>query len=142
MALRAEINILGMNISVLTFFLRISLSLTRGLTCGYSHSKYSIHKRAWLPLLAAGLLEATARKPRVAAKSKDQTTMKNDLSACSRSLLSIPEVAWILGVDPSRVCRAVRLGLLPVVRRRGRVLILAHALAHLAECDESRGGAR
>ncbi|MFB9301952.1 hypothetical protein [Kibdelosporangium philippinense] len=30
------------------------------------------------------------------------------------------------------MCRAIRLGRLPVVRRRHRVLVPAHALAHLA----------
>lgn len=75
-------------------------------------------------------------------KSKEQTTMKNTTSNCSLTLLSIPEVAWILGVDTSRVWRAIRIGLLPVVRRRGRVLVPAHALAHLANSDESRGDAR
>jgi excisionase family DNA binding protein len=58
--------------------------------------------------------------------------MKNAYSNRPPYLLSIPEAAWVLGVDNSVVCRAVRLGLLPVVRRRRRVLIPAHALAHLA----------
>lgn len=65
--------------------------------------------------------------------------MKNNLSNHSATLLSISEVAWILGVDNSGVCRAIRLGLLPVVRRRGRMLIPAHALTHLADSDDSRG---
>jgi hypothetical protein len=68
--------------------------------------------------------------------------MKNTVSNCPRLLLSIPEVAWILGVDNSRVCRAIRIGLLPVVRRRGRVLVPACALAHLADSDESGGDVR
>lgn len=59
--------------------------------------------------------------------------MKNAISSTSTSFLSIPEVAWILGVDNSRVCRAIRVGLLPAVRRRGRVLVPARALAHLTE---------
>lgn len=68
--------------------------------------------------------------------------MKNAISIYSPSLLSIPEVAWILGVDTSRVCQAIRIGLLPVVRRRGRVLVPANVLAHLADSDDSRGDAR
>ncbi len=68
--------------------------------------------------------------------------MKNTASNGSLTLLSISEAAWILGVDKSRVYRAIRIGLLPVVRCRGRVLIPAHALAHLADSDESRGDAR
>jgi hypothetical protein len=57
--------------------------------------------------------------------------MKTTISAGSLALLSIPEVAWLLGVDNSRVCRLIRVGLLPVVRRRSRVLVPAHVLAHL-----------
>jgi hypothetical protein len=60
--------------------------------------------------------------------------MKNS-SSHSSYLLSIPEVAWLLGINTSRVCRAIRLGTLPVVRRRRRLLIPAHALAHLTDCD-------
>jgi excisionase family DNA binding protein len=52
-------------------------------------------------------------------------------------LLTISEAAWILGVSKARVCRAIRLGLLPVVRRRGRVLIPAGALAHLSTRGDS-----
>lgn len=59
--------------------------------------------------------------------------MKNTNSAHQPRLLSITEVAWLLGVNRSHVCRAIRVGLLPVVRRHGRVLVPAHALAHLAE---------
>jgi hypothetical protein len=59
--------------------------------------------------------------------------MKNAISAGSPALLSIPEVAWILGVDQSWVCRLIRIGLLPVVRRRSQVLVPAHMLAHLAD---------
>ncbi|GAB1513238.1 helix-turn-helix domain-containing protein [Actinophytocola sp. KF-1] len=62
--------------------------------------------------------------------------MKNAITAQVPRLLSIAEVAWLLGVDNSRVCRAIRLGRLPVVRRRGgRVLIPAHVLAHLSDGD-------
>lgn len=60
--------------------------------------------------------------------------MKNEISTSGPRLLSIAEVAWLLGMDTSQVCRAIRLGRLPVVRRRGRVLVPAGALAHLA-CD-------
>lgn len=67
--------------------------------------------------------------------------MNNVISSSGRRLLSIAEVAWLLGVDNSRVCRAIRLGLLPVVRRGRRVLVPAHVLAHLA-VDEHRDGAR
>jgi excisionase family DNA binding protein len=58
--------------------------------------------------------------------------MKNSLTAHSSCLLSISEVAWLLGVDNSHVCRAIRVGMLPVVRRGRHLLVPAHALAHLA----------
>lgn len=57
--------------------------------------------------------------------------MKTTVTAGSPVLLSIPEVAWLLGVDNARVCRLIRVGLLPVARRRSRVLVPAHMLAHL-----------
>lgn len=63
--------------------------------------------------------------------------MKNAISTHRSFLLSIAEVAWLLGIDNSQVCRAIRIGLLPVVRRRGRVLVPAHALVHLANNDLS-----
>lgn len=65
--------------------------------------------------------------------------MKNAICKSSSVLLSIPEVAWLLGVDNSRVCRAIRIGLLPVVRRRGRMLVPAHALVHLADSGDTPG---
>lgn len=63
--------------------------------------------------------------------------MKNAISTRDPRLLSLAEVAWLLGVDNSWVCRAVRVGLLPVVRRRRRVLVPAHVLAHLAGAGDS-----
>jgi len=44
---------------------------------------------------------------------------------------TIREVAWILGVDPSEVCRAIRTGALLVVRRRSRLMVPAYALTRL-----------
>ena len=67
--------------------------------------------------------------------------MTNTISSSGPQLLSIAEVAWLLGVDNSWVCRAIRVGILPVVRRRNRMMIPASALAHLADTGEgSRGG--
>jgi hypothetical protein len=63
--------------------------------------------------------------------------MKTAISAGSPALLSIPEVAWLLGVDNSRVCRLIRVGFLPVVRRRSRVLVPAHVLVWML--DEPAG---
>ncbi|HEV2780209.1 MAG TPA: helix-turn-helix domain-containing protein [Actinophytocola sp.] len=64
--------------------------------------------------------------------------MQTIISAGSPILLSIPEVAWLLGVDQPHVCRLIRVGMLPVVRRRSRVLVPTHVLAHLAD-DTSEG---
>jgi hypothetical protein len=59
----------------------------------------------------------------------------------SRSdFLSIKQVAWLTGGTVASVCRAIRVGTLPVVWRRDRVWIPADAVAHLA--DASVGGAR
>ena len=59
--------------------------------------------------------------------------MQTIVSAGSPALLSIPEVAWLLGVDQSWVCRLIRVGMLPVVRRRPRILVPAHVVAHLVD---------
>jgi excisionase family DNA binding protein len=66
------------------------------------------------------------------------------ISSRRSCLLSIAEVAWLLGMDNSQVCRAIRLGRLPVVRSRGRVLVPAYALAPLTDrdlCTEPLAGA-
>jgi len=44
---------------------------------------------------------------------------------------TLREAAWILGVEPSKVARAVRLGALWTVRRRNRLVVPASALAGL-----------
>ncbi len=64
--------------------------------------------------------------------------MQTAIAAGSPALLSIPEVAWLLGVDNSHVCRLIRIGLLPIVRQRSRVLVPAHVVAHLF-ADTSKG---
>lgn len=46
-------------------------------------------------------------------------------------VFSIREVSWILGTDESEVCRLIRVGVLPAVRRRGRLVVPAHAVALL-----------
>jgi excisionase family DNA binding protein len=58
--------------------------------------------------------------------------MKTTISAGVPALLSISEVAWLLGIDRSHVCRLIRVGSLPVVRRRSHVWVPAHVLVHLA----------
>lgn len=49
----------------------------------------------------------------------------------STGTFSIREVSWILGVDESEVCRMIRVGVLPAVRRRNRLVVPAHAVARL-----------
>lgn len=49
----------------------------------------------------------------------------------SSGVFSIEETAWILGVDKSEVSRLIRVGLLPTIRRRSRLVVPTHALARL-----------
>lgn len=51
--------------------------------------------------------------------------------AGSSGVLSIRETAWILGVDRAEVYRLIRVGVLPTIRRRSRLVVPAHALARL-----------
>jgi hypothetical protein len=51
--------------------------------------------------------------------------------APGRSLLSVRDAAWALGVDQSAVCRAIRRGVLPLVRRRGRTVVPVAAATRL-----------
>ena len=44
---------------------------------------------------------------------------------------SLREAAWVLGVELSKVARAIRLGALPTARRRNRLVVPASALAGL-----------
>jgi hypothetical protein len=44
---------------------------------------------------------------------------------------TLREAAWVLGVEPSKVARAIRLGALQTVRRRNRLVVPASALAEL-----------
>jgi hypothetical protein len=44
---------------------------------------------------------------------------------------STTETAWILGIDLSAVHRAIRIGALPAVRRRSRLVVPAAALHRL-----------
>jgi hypothetical protein len=51
--------------------------------------------------------------------------------AGSSGVLSIRETVWILGVGKSEVSRLIRVGVLPTIRRRSRLVVPAHALARL-----------
>lgn len=51
--------------------------------------------------------------------------------APGRSLLSVRDAAWALGVEQSVVCRAIRRGVLPLVKRRGRTGVPVAAVTRL-----------
>ena len=58
--------------------------------------------------------------------------MSTTLPRAGRSgFLTINEAAWILGVDSSNICRAIRAGVLPAVRRRSQLVVPASALQRL-----------
>jgi excisionase family DNA binding protein len=58
--------------------------------------------------------------------------MRTDMSNAGRpAYYTVREAAWILGVQPSTVSRAIRLGTLRAVRRHGRLVVPAAALVGL-----------
>jgi hypothetical protein len=58
--------------------------------------------------------------------------MSTTVSRAGRSAFhTIREAAWILGVDQSSICRAIRTGDLPTVRRRSQLVVPAAALQRL-----------
>jgi hypothetical protein len=52
-------------------------------------------------------------------------------STVAGGFFSIREVSWILGVDESEVSRMIRVGTLPAIRRRSRLVVPAYAVARL-----------
>ncbi|MFC9251428.1 helix-turn-helix domain-containing protein [Amycolatopsis thailandensis] len=62
---------------------------------------------------------------------------KTTRNAGASAFYSVADAAWILGVDRDQVHRAIRLGVLPLVRRRSRLVIPAAALRRVLD-----GGAR
>ncbi|MEU4769759.1 helix-turn-helix domain-containing protein [Actinosynnema sp. NPDC023794] len=54
-------------------------------------------------------------------------------SSLPSSGYTVRQAAWLLGVEPSTLCRAVRLRRLPLVRRRGRFVIPANVLVRLLD---------
>jgi excisionase family DNA binding protein len=70
-------------------------------------------------------------------------TFKSDSSGPAH--YTVREAAWLLGVEPATVARAIRVGTLRATWRRGRFVIPADALAALlaepAEHDERSGDA-
>lgn len=51
---------------------------------------------------------------------------------------TVAEAAWLLGVPPSTISRAIRTGAIPTVRRRSRLVVPDYVLKRLL--DESAGG--
>jgi hypothetical protein len=69
---------------------------------------------------------------RVAIESKDHTCHEYNIPDAGPSgVFSIRETAWILGVDKSGISRLIRVGVLPTIRRRSRLVVPMHALARL-----------
>jgi excisionase family DNA binding protein len=58
--------------------------------------------------------------------------MRTDMSnAGCPAYYTVREAAWILGVQPSTVSRAIHLGTLRAVRRHGQLVVPASALTRL-----------
>ncbi len=58
--------------------------------------------------------------------------MNTTVSRAGRTdFLTIKEAAWILGVEQTLICRAIRTGALPAVHRRSRLVVPAAALQRL-----------
>ena len=55
-----------------------------------------------------------------------------------RTYYTIAEAAWLLGVPRSTVNKAIRIGELPTVWRRSRLVVPAHVVKRLL--DEPAGG--
>ena len=67
--------------------------------------------------------------------------MRTDKSnAGEPAYYTIREAAWILGVKPSTVSAAIRLGTLRAVRRRSRLMIPAYTLIRLLAQPTADGG--
>ncbi len=67
--------------------------------------------------------------------------MRTDMSDPGRPVYyTVREAAWILGVTPSAVSRAIRLGTLRAVRRHGQLVVPASALTGLLAEPTGDGG--
>ena len=62
--------------------------------------------------------------------------MENTSKATGRPYLSTHQAAWILGVQQASVHRAIRVGTLPGIRRRSRIVVAESDVLRLM-----RGGA-
>jgi hypothetical protein len=64
--------------------------------------------------------------------TKGFISMRTDISNAGRpAYYTVREAAWILGVKPSTLSRAIRLGTLRTVWRHGQLVISADALVRL-----------
>jgi len=60
--------------------------------------------------------------------------MHTDMPNAGRTAYyTVQRTAWILGVKPSAISRAIRLGTLRAVWRHGQPLVPAHALSRLLD---------
>ena len=67
--------------------------------------------------------------------------MRTDMPDAGRpAYYTVRQAAWILGVTPSTVSRAIRLGTLRAVRRHGQLVVPATALIRLLTEPTSDGG--
>jgi excisionase family DNA binding protein len=67
--------------------------------------------------------------------------MRTDKSnAAEPAYYTIRDAAWILGVKPSTVSAAIRLGTLRAVRRRSGLMVSASALTRLLAAPTAEGG--
>src|SRR5689334_12184458 len=76
---------------------------------------------------------AGGSRPRESKAEEKGTTLMNATNKMTRgrAVLSVRDAAWALGVDQSAVCRAIRRGVLPPVRRRGRTVVPVAAVTRL-----------
>jgi excisionase family DNA binding protein len=67
--------------------------------------------------------------------------MRTDMPNAGRpAYYTVREAAWVLGVTPSTVSRAIRLGTLRAMRRHGRLVVSATALIRLLAEPTGDGG--
>lgn len=79
------------------------------------------------------LLNGTPTFRWVAIESKDYICHERRRYSWRRFVRCLfdPGTAWILGVDRSEVFRLIRVGVLPTIRHRSRLVVPAYALARL-----------
>src|SRR3954451_19539433 len=99
--------------------------------CPWRRSR-PVVRRPYLMASARGTRERKAEEKGITLMN---TTRKN---APGRKLLSVREAAWALGVDQSVVCRAIRQGVLPLVKRRRQAVVPVAAVTRLLRHARAR----